>query len=77
MNNPLTLSGIVSTLPIVMMLVAGTTTYNNLQLQITEIKVGNHRDSQYLRETLTDIRSDIRDLKTKQENRKNGTINSP
>lgn len=77
MNNPLTLSGIVSALPIVMTLVAGTTAYNNLQLQITEIKVGNLRDSQYLRETLTDIRSDIRDLKIKQENQKNGTNISP
>lgn len=67
-NSPLTLSSIISTLPLVLALITGTTAYNDLQLQITELKVGNTRDSEFLRETLAGIRSDIRDLKQKQEN---------
>lgn len=66
-GNPLTLGGIISTLPLVLSLIAGTNAYNNLQLQITEVKVGVSRDSQYLKETLEDIRSDIRELKQQQE----------
>lgn len=68
--SPLTLAGIVQTLPLVLALIAGTTAYNNLQLQITELKVGDTRDSLYLKETLESIRSDIRELKANQQTTK-------
>lgn len=71
-KNPLTMGGIIASLPLVLALIGGTTAYNNLQLQITELRTINVRDSVYMKETLDDIRSDIRDLKVKKDNQ-NGT----
>ncbi len=66
-SKPLTLNSLISALPLVLALVGGVTAYNNLQLQITELRVGMERDSQYIREALNDIRTDAKELKQKQE----------
>lgn len=71
-KHPLTINGIITSLPLVLALIGGTTAYNNLQLQITELRTISVRDSVYLKETLDGIRSDIRDLKAEKD-KQNGT----
>lgn len=70
-NSPLTLTGVIAALPLILALIGGVSAYNNLQLQVTELKVTGQRDSVYLKETLDEIRSDVRALKVVNEVKEN------
>lgn len=62
-NSPLTLGSILSVLPLLAVLATGFGVYNNLQLQISELRISADKDSAFLKETLADIRVDLQELK--------------